>query len=538
VDEHRAALKAAPGRDGRAVRTAALLAPPAAFAGLFFVVPFASILGRGLGDGVPWHALVGAETRSLLAFTLWQAAASTALTLVAGLPLAWVLGTFRFRGRSLLRALVLVPFVLPTVVVAAGFVALLPTAAERGIGPVLAAHVFFNIAVVVRVVGGAWAAQSPTAWEAAAVLGAGPVRRLREVTLPLLAPAIGAAAALTFLFCFTSFGVVLVLGGPTRTTLETEIYNQAARAFDLRTAAALSIVQLVAVGLVLAAGAWLERRSAAARDLSREADVLRRPSRREALSAVAAVILTLAFLAAPIVMLVARSLDTPAGTGLAFYRALGRETTALLVPPWETAVWSLAFAAAATAIALVLGSLASLALARIRPTTLDAAVLLPLGASAVMLGFGFVIAFDDPPLDIRGAWWLVPVAQALVAVPFVIRILVPALRSIEPRLHEAAATLGASPRRTLREIDLPLAARALAGAAGFAFAVALGEFGATVFVARAEHPTLPVAIFRFLGRPGAENQGTAAALAVVLAALTVAVALGAELLATDRRRTA
>ncbi|MBA2298089.1 MAG: ABC transporter permease subunit, partial [Actinobacteria bacterium] len=97
-----------------------------------------------------------------------------------------------------------------------------------------------------------------------------------------------------------------------------------------------------------------------------------------------------------------------------------------------------------------------------------------------------------------------------------------------PELREAAALLGASPLRVRREIDLPLVARALAGAAGFAFAIALGEFGATVFVAQADRPTLPVAIFRFLSRPGAENQGAAAALAVVLALLAAAAAVLAE----------
>ena len=151
-----------------------------------------------------------------------------------------------------------------------------------------------------------------------------------------------------------------------------------------------------------------------------------------------------------------------------------------------------------------------------------------------MLGFGFVIAFDSPPLDFRSSWWLVPVAQALVATPFVIRIVTPALRSIDPRLREVAATLGAPPSRAWREVDLPLVSRAFAAAAGFAFAISLGEFGATVFVARAEQPTLPVAIFRFLGRPGEQNQGMAAALAVVLAAIAVGAALLAERAADGR----
>ena len=159
---------------------------------------------------------------------------------------------------------------------------------------------------------------------------------------------------------------------------------------------------------------------------------------------------------------------------------------------------------------------------------LDALLMLPLGASAAMLGFGFLLAFDDPPLDLRSSPAIVPVAQALVALPFVVRSLVPALRAVDARLREAALVLGATPGQVRRQVELPLLARPLAVAAGLAFAVSLGEFGATVFVARADWPTVPVAIFRFLGRPGAENVGTAMALCVVLMAIVAAVALLSE----------
>ena len=159
---------------------------------------------------------------------------------------------------------------------------------------------------------------------------------------------------------------------------------------------------------------------------------------------------------------------------------------------------------------------------------LDTLVMLPLGASAAMLGFGFLLAFDEPPLDLRSSAAIVPIAQSLVAIPFVVRALAPALRASDVRLREAAAVLGASPARIRREIELPLLARPLAVAAGLAFAVALGEFGATVFVARADWPTVPVAIFRFLGRPGADNVGTAMALCVVLMGLVAATALASE----------
>ena len=422
-------------------------------------------------------------------------------------------------------ALVLVPFVLPTLVVATAFVSLLPDRLDQSVWAILLAHAFFNVAVVVRVVGGYWAGLGRTTEAAAAVLGAGPWQRLREVTLPQLAPALAAASALTFLFSFTSFGVIVVLGGPSIATLETEIYNQAARLFDLRTAAVLALVQLVAVAAIILVSGRLEGRLAGRAGPASAWRTLHRPHGRE--RAAVAVILAASgvLLGLPVVALVRRSFSTPDGLGFDHYRSLGRETSVLLVTPWEAVANSLAFATIATALALGLGGLLALALARLRAGWLDALVLLPLGGSAVMLGFGFVIAFDEPPLELRGSLLLVPVAQALVAAPFVFRIVAPAIRSIRPELREAAALLGASPARVSREIDLPLTGRALGAAAGFAFAIALGEFGATVFVAQADRPTLPVAIFRFLGRPGAENQGSAAALAVVLAVLAAAAAL-------------
>ncbi len=503
----------------------AAVAAPAAFLALFFAYPLATIVGRGLGG--EGSLVDSAETVRILWFTTWQAALSTALTLVVGLPLAWVVGCFTFRSRSLVLAGVLVPFVLPTLVVAAAFSSLLPSELNQSVWAILLAHAFFNVAVVVRVVGGYWAELGSTIPDAAAMLGAGPFRRLREVTLPLLAPALAAAASLTFLFCFTSFGVILVLGGPRAATLETEIYNQAVRLFDLKTAAALSLLQLAAVGVIVLVTSRLEGRLVGRRGASGWGG-LRRPVGRQ--RAVVAAVLALSFAAfgLPVAALVLRSLSTADGIGLDSYRALGRETSVLLVTPLHAALNSLLFAAAATAVALAVGGLLAAALARRRPSWLDGLILLPLGASAVMLGLGFVIAFDEPPLELRASVVLVPFAQALVAAPFVVRILAPALRAVEARLREAATALGASPYRVWREIDLPLAARAAGVAAGFAFAIALGEFGATVFVAQADRPTLPVAIFRFLGRPGAQNQGVAAALAVVLALLTVAAAVASE----------
>jgi len=521
-----------------ALARAAALLLPAAFLALFFAYPLGAILARGLTDGgrldLPLAALGGARTLHIAWFTLWQAAVSTALTVALGLPLAWATARVAYRGRSLAQALVIVPFVLPTIVVASAFVALLPDGAEHGIFPILVAHVFFNVAVVVWIVGGYWAQLDSRLWDAAATVGAGPLQRLRAVTLPVLTPAIASAASLVFLFCFTSFGVIVVLGGPGRATLEAEIYYAAARAFDLRTAAALAIVQLAAVAALVVVAGRLERRAGVALAQAPQQGGRRpRGAERVALPLVLACGAILFLL--PLAALVRQSVTTGGGLGLEAYGRLFGDTPALVVPPWHAIGWSLAYAATGAALALVLGAWIALATVRREARWLDTAVMLPLGASAVMLGFGFLIAFDESPLDFRRSWWLVPVAQSLVAVPFVVRALLPALRSIDNRLREAAAVLGASPARVRREVDLPLTLRALAGAAGLAFAVCLGEFGATVFLARAERPTLPVAIFRFLGRPGAENQEVAAALCVVLMLLAGAAMVLAERVASRRR---
>ncbi len=498
---------------------------PLAFLAVFFLYPLAAILDRGLrGDGdPPLDVLSDPLTREVVWFTVCQAVASTLLTVALATPAAYVLGRYRFRGRGLVSALVVVPFVLPTVVVALAFLALLPDGAEQGWAPILVAHAFFNVAVVVRIVGTFWSGLDPRIGAAAATLGAPPAARAREFTLPLLAPALAAASAIVFLFSFTSFGIVLILGGPRYATVEAEIYNQAVRLFDLRAAAVLSLVQLVCVVAAVWVATRLERRLTVTGTRRAERDTLR-PVRtaRDRLVVGASLGGLGLFLGLPIAVLVERSLAVGGGHGFDAYEALTRPTSVLLASPWEAIVNSIVYAGAASLIALVVGGLAAFAIADTSGSRLlDTLVLVPLGASAVMLGLGFLIAFDTPPLDVRAAPWIVPVAQALVAIPFVVRILVPALRSIDPGLREAAALLGASPGRVRREVDVPIVARGLAVAAGFAFAISLGEFGATVFLARPDRPTLPVAIFRFLGRPGEANVAQAYALAVVLMAVTV-----------------
>jgi thiamine transport system permease protein len=515
-----------------------LAAAPTVFLAVFFAWPVASIIGRGLTFESLGAVLTDPGLRSVAWFTLWQAVVSTVLTVAIAMPGAYVMARYRFRGRSVVMALVTVPFVLPTVVVGAAFLALLPDSLHDTVWAVLVAHVFFNYAVVVRTVSALWSHLDPHMEEAARVLGASRLRAFREVTLPLLRPAIVAAASIVFLFTFTSFGVVLILGGPRHPTIEVEIFRQTAEAFHLDVAAALAVLQLIAMALLLAWWTLGQERRAVSLRLQPSAVTTVRPRtwpQRTMLLGNLAVMALL--LGVPLARLVERSFATPSGYGLAFYRALGRAGagTSRVVEPLETVLASLRFAAAATVLAVALGLLAAGAIAYGRGAwhrrLLDTGLMLPLGTSAVTIGFGLLITMDRAPLDLRGTWIIIPIAHALIAMPFVVRALLPSLRAIDPRQREAAALLGAPPQRVWREVDLPMVARAGLVGAGFAFAVSIGEFGATSFLARTGSPTLPVKIQQLLGQPGALNVGQSYALATILMVVTAAV-----MLAVDRWR--
>lgn len=517
---------------------AARIGVPLAFLGVFFGWPVVAILARSFQAGALVDALGDPVLRRVGWFTLWQALVSTGLTLLAGLPAAYVVARFDVPGRRLFRAFVTVPFVMPTVVVATAFLTLLrpggPLAFlgwERGVAPMIVAHVFFNLAVVIRTVGGFWSNLDPRREDAARMLGASRWRTFVHVTLPLLMPAILAASVIVLLFTFTSFGVALLLGDTAHPTIEVEIYRQAALIFDLPTAAALAIVQLAAVAGVVYALSRAQERRAVTQRLVAIGDASRRPRGRERFVAGGVLGLTTLFLATPLVVLVWRSLHVGGEWSLGFYRALGSSasTSTLFVSPWTAVRNSLQFAIVATLIALLIGGLASVAIAS-RPgratRAVDSLLMLPLGTSAVTVGFGFLVAFER--WDLSSSWLLIPIAHAVIAVPFVIRTVVPALRSIDPRLRDAATMLGASPRAVWREVDLPIVSRAFLVAAGFCAAVSLGEFGATTFIARPDTPTVPIAISRFLARPGELGVGQSLAMSVILMVLTTVIVLGLE----------
>lgn len=525
---------------------AALAAVPVAVLALFFLYPVAGMVSRGFwpehrfDPGSVLSVLGRPRVHRVLWFTVWSAGLATVLAVVLGVPTAFVLHRLRFPGIGLLRALVVLPFVLPTVVVGVAFRQLIaPSGPLGGLGldgtaaAIVAALVFFNVSVVVRTVGAFWEGLDHRAEEAAATLGAPPWRVFATVTLPGLVPGIVSSATVVFLFCSTAFGVVLTMGGLRYANVETEIYLLTTQELDLSGAAALSLLQLVVIVALLGISARTRRAPALAR-----ASLRPRPPRPRDAGLLLWTAVVVAFLMAPLVSLVVASVHADGSWGLSHYRAL--QTTgqgnALLVPV-TSALWtSLRIAVVAAALALALGCTVAFLVSRRWRTpagrrlsaAFDGAFMLPLGVSAVTLGFGFLITLDHPPVDLRSSSLLVPIAQAMVALPLVVRTVAPVLLSVDERQREAAASLGAGPLRVLLAVDLPVAWRALLAATGFAFAVSLGEFGATSFLARDDNPTLPVVIYQLISHPGDANFAMAMAASVVLATATAVVMLLVE----------
>jgi thiamine transport system permease protein len=523
------------------------------FLGLFFFYPLARILWLGLNPA----ALNTLNLASLqlavhsLGFTFYQAALSTLLTLVLGLPAAVLFARNDFHGKSLLRVLTAIPFMLPTVVVAAGFNALLgpsgwvnlglmhlfhlqsaPISVVGTLGVILLAHVFYNTTIVIRLVGNALSHLDPLLEQAARTLGADPPRVLTRLTLPLLRPSILAASVLVFIFDFTSFGVILLLGGPGFSTLEVEIYKQAVQIFNLPLAGLLSLIQLLCtLAFSILYSRIVRRNVVATAPRPAESNLHKARAFRQKLFLAGMVALLLGLFLLPLLSLPLASVTRlqadlgargPIQYGITtdYYTELfnNRSNSIFYVPPLKAIGNSLGYALLTVVLSLALGFPVASSLARPGRLgrALDPLLMLPLGASAVTLGLGFIITFNRPPLALVTSPLLVPLAHTLIALPFVIRTLQPALASIPNRLRQAAASLGASSQRVWFAVDWPIVARATVSAAVFAFTISLGEFGASSLVVRPEFPTMPIAIARFLSQPGGLNYGQAMAMATVL----------------------
>lgn len=525
-----------------------LLLVPFLFLAIFFFYPLASIFHFSLIDNgqLDLSGFITLATRSLyietFLRTIWQAALSTILTIVLALPSAYLFARYRFFGKSTLMSLTTLPFVLPTVVVATAFMTLIgengflnewlmmlfgladaPIQLRGTLEIILIVHVFYNYAIALRMISSFWTNQSPHIEEAAQVLGASRWRLWLHIRLPLILPAILAASILVFIFTFTSFGVVLILGDLRFVTLEVQIFYQARNLFNLPLAAALSLVQIAMMLLMMVLYTWLQRRVIRITLQSSKTIEKSAQTWQEKLFLAINLTFIIILLFTPLIALVTKSITDDGQFTFDYYRLLSTldAGSVLAISPIEATVNSFVIAITTTIAAVILGTITAFLIGgRYRPKWLsqlfDPIFMLPLATSAVTLGFGFTLALDTPPLDLRASWWIIPIAHTLVAIPFVIRSVLPALRAIPQNLYEASSVLGASPIQRWFLIELPLISRGIIVGATFAFTISMGEFGASLFVVRADSATMPLVIYRLLGQPGNTSYGQALAMSSLL----------------------
>lgn len=504
------------------MRVAILLLFPVVLLIVFYVLPTLNLITSATSSTSMVEHLSSRSTWNVLWFTTWQATLSTLLTFAVALPVTWAISVFRFPGRSIAQAVMVTPFVMPSVVVAAAVRSIIPGNDDTGLIPIVIAHCIFNVAVVVRVVGSRWSLIPRDVIHAATSLGASPYRAFTSVSLPLLRRSLASASALVFAFTFMSYGVVAILGGPAYRTIEVEIFTQAVSFGDVDEAVVLSILQVVVVGLLftLTAGeSPVSQRTAVAHG----APLTLHP-RRRMIGLFVAVSCALMF--TPFVLLIRRSFGSEGTFTTAGWRALwdsSLSTVGIDVPraALNTGAFAIGCVVIAVPCAVVIATARQRMVLGIRQVELLTAG--PVITSGVILGFGALITFDTSPMDWRSSTWLIPVMHAVVALPIATRIIVQSLSEIPQRQREAAATLGADPFHTWWTIDIGASRRALQAAVGVSAALSIGEFGATSFLSRQGSQTLPVVLAQLLGRPGDIVQAAGFALSLVMAVIVAAV---------------
>ncbi|MBQ6509964.1 MAG: iron ABC transporter permease [Flexilinea sp.] len=516
-----------------------------------YLFPLFSIFKQTLAFGGNDFSLNMPLLVKTLRFTFKEALLSTAFTMAAGLLCAWVFSTYKFRGKRICMSIITVPFMLPTVVIAAGMNAWLgpkgvlnsslmrvfsldtaPLRVMNTFGIIIFTHVFYNTSLVLRMVGNSWKLIDKNIILAAENLGGRTKNIFIEIIFPLLKPSIISAALLTFLFDFTSYGVVLLMGGPKYKTLEVEISYQTLQVLDLKTAGVLSLIQMAITLLIV----FWERRLKVGEIRFVKVKVFDE-NQRPVKSAVEKLIVTgivgivMLITVLPMFSLLFRSFYAPGsdvrGTGrgsgfsLIYYKSLfiNERNSYFFVQPGKAILYSFLNAFYCSVIALIIGMMICALIKRSQFWHfLNSFILLPIGTSAVTLGLGYLIAYRRSLTSV----WITPLAHSIVVLPFVIRTLQPAIEHMPSSMWQSAALLGAKPLDILKKIDLPILRRSIINSIIFSFTISMGEFGATSFLTRPERPTLPVAIYNYLSKPGGLNYGQAMAMSSILLVISIA----------------
>ncbi|MGY5873023.1 MAG: iron ABC transporter permease [Candidatus Thorarchaeota archaeon] len=501
-----------------------VLAVPIILLSIFLIYPVVNVIAIGLisdtGSSIV-DTLSAYDTQFTISFTIIQASLSTILSLLIGLPGAMLLARLKFRGKSLIRALIIVPFVLPPIVVVVGFLQMFgsfgiidsalmfitqsPTSilnlADGFVGIILA-HTFYNAPLVILLVSAAMERLNPEIEESAEILGAGSFSRFRRITLPHILPALSAAAILTFLFCFMSFPIVLALGNGAYNTIEIQMWN-AFRWSDFGEVSSLALLQIV-ITITLAIS-YIRLSRETGNDSGPTATIrtisISKYKKWEKVVILSYLVAILILIGGPIFSIFRAAFFDPITQrysldGFSYLVTMGSDGGL------KPLINSLFYGGMATLLSVIIGiPLAYSHRSKVRglPSLTSIMILLPLGVSSITVAYGLMTAIAVPTGLNINPWPIIVIAQTIIGIPFTARAIEIGLKSIDPNILDQADSLGASRLQRLLFVELPLLIPSILVGAAFAFAMAIGEMSATLFIALPQNYTLAVAIYDNLG---------------------------------------
>jgi len=491
---------------------------------IFLIFPVAIVIFAGLisesgssfTDTISNHV-----TQFAMVFTITQACISTALAVIVGLPGAMLLARLRFRGKALIRALIIVPFVLPPIVVVVGFLQMFGSFGiidsflmfvthsnasiinlADGLVGIILAHTFYNAPLVILLVSASMERLNPEIEESAEILGADSFARFRRITLPHILPSLLAAAILTFLFCFMSFPIVLALGNGVYRTLEVQIWN-AFRWADYGAASSLALIQILITITLAITYIKLGRESnnESGPTATIQTVPLGQYKRWEKILIFTYLILILVLIGGPIISIIRAAIFNPISHNYTL------EGFLYLITPGSNGglqplINSIFYGGLATLLSIILGiPLAYAHRSRRRgiPSMASIMILLPLGISSITVAYGLMTVIAVPTGLNYNPWPIIVIAQTIIGLPFTARSIEIGLKSIDPNILDQADSLGATRLQRLFFVELPLLVPSILVGAVFAFAMAIGEMSATLFIALPQNYTLAVAIYDNLG---------------------------------------
>ncbi len=520
---------------------------PILFFALFFLYPVLALVFRGFFDvksgGFTFDYVISTilsyDFLRSLWYTIFISFVASTLSVFLGLPLAYVFYCLDFWGHKFWRCVLMIPFILPTAVVGVAFRMLF---AENGylgflkldgsVFAIIIAMVFFNLCVAVRIIGTYWQGIDYRVVDVARALGANAFYAFRTVVLPALRPGIFSAFSVIFLFCATSFSVVLIMGGSSVSTIETQIYILTTQFLDLKSASIFSLLQIFLVLFLVFFVGNFDSSMGFGQTISGKNIIYKKLKSIDLFLIILSFIVIILLIILPISILVLRSFTRDNSFTFANYVDLFKGDLPLFggVNVFATICNSIVTALVSALISIFIGFCVAFVLSRRASRTqkfhvkltenfqrfFDFLFILPLGISSATVGFGFLITVNVLLFDTMWQWLLVPMAQATVAIPLVVRAIVPIVKGIDDRQIDASRILGANLWQCFKTIEWHYFLHALLGAYALALAVSFGEFGATSFLFRPDGVTLPVLVYSLISKPAMLYQGLASASCVIL----------------------